>query len=75
MVRTTKLALAALLVVTAASGSVSTALADSVDGKPTDRSERQPPASLRGSPSILFENRGAVASDQWPVISDQNPDY
>ncbi|HEV3185931.1 MAG TPA: hypothetical protein VGZ49_13685 [Xanthobacteraceae bacterium] len=50
------IALAAVL----AAGSVSTALADSVDGKPLDRGGRQSPASVRGSPSIIFENRGAV---------------
>jgi hypothetical protein len=34
------------------------ALADSVDGKPMLRADRQPPASVRGSPSILFEDHG-----------------
>jgi hypothetical protein len=42
-------------------GLAAPALADSVDGKPTDRTERNPPASLRGSPAILFEDRGALA--------------
>jgi len=57
-----KMALAAVLVAASAGlalGSAATALADSVDGKPTDRADRHPPASLRGSPAILFENRGA----------------
>ena len=34
------------------------ALADSIDGSPIARTERQPPASVRGSPSILFEDHG-----------------
>jgi hypothetical protein len=53
------IALAAVL----AAGSVSTASADSVDGKPLYGTGRQPPASVRGSPSIIFENRGAAPLD------------
>jgi hypothetical protein len=49
------MALATILAV----GTAATALADSVDGKPTDGADRHPPASLRGSPAILFEDRGA----------------
>jgi len=49
------MALAAVLAI----GLAAPALADSVDGKPTDRFDRHPPASLRGSPAILFEDRGA----------------
>jgi hypothetical protein len=49
------IALAAALAV----GTAATALADSVDGKPTDRADPQSRASLRGSPAILFEDRGA----------------
>jgi hypothetical protein len=36
------------------------ARADSVDGKPTYPTDRHVPASVRGSPSILFEDRGAL---------------
>ena len=36
------------------------AQADSVDGKPTLGSDRYVPASVRGSPSILFEDVGAL---------------
>jgi len=37
--------------------------ADSVDGKPTHPDDRHVPASVRGSPSILFENaRGPLDS-------------
>jgi hypothetical protein len=49
------MAVAAVLAI----GLAAPALADSVDGKPTDRADRYPPASLRGSPAILFEDRGA----------------
>jgi hypothetical protein len=55
MLATMKVALAAVLVV----ASASVALADSVDGSPLPRSNPNPPASVRGSPSILFEDRGA----------------
>jgi hypothetical protein len=48
-----KVALAAVLVV----ASASVALADSVDGSPLHRSDPPPPASVRGSPAILFEDR------------------
>ena len=34
------------------------ARADSVDGKPTHPDDRHIPASVRGSPSILFEDFG-----------------
>jgi hypothetical protein len=51
-----KAALAAVLVV----ASASVALADSVDGSPLPRSDPNPPASVRGSPSILFEDRGVI---------------
>jgi hypothetical protein len=50
-----KVALAAVLVV----ASASVALADGVDGSPLQRGDPHPPASVRGSPSILFEDRGA----------------
>ena len=36
------------------------ARADSVDGKPTHADDRHVPASVRGSPSILFEDVGAL---------------
>jgi hypothetical protein len=36
------------------------ALADSVDGSPFPRTDRYPRASVRGSPSIIFEDRGGV---------------
>ena len=36
------------------------AQADSVDGKPTLGADRHVPASVRGSPSILFEDVGAL---------------
>ena len=51
-----KAALAAVLVV----ASASVALADGVDGSPLPRSDPNPPASVRGSPSILFEDRGVI---------------
>jgi hypothetical protein len=35
-------------------------LADSIDGRPMPRTDRQPPESVRGSPSIIFEDRGWV---------------
>jgi hypothetical protein len=47
------MALAAIVTLCAAP-----ALADSVDGKPTTRGDRHPRASVRGSPAILFEDRG-----------------
>ena len=50
-----KVALAAVLVV----ASASVALADSVDGSPLHRGDPRPPAGVRGSPAILFEDRGA----------------
>ena len=50
------IALAAIL----AAGAISTASADAIDGKPLDRGGQQSPASVRGSPSIIFENRGVV---------------
>jgi hypothetical protein len=53
-----KAALAAVLVV----ASASVALADSVDGSPLSRSGPNPPASVRGSPSVLFEDRGVIGS-------------
>jgi len=37
---------------------VAPARGDSVDGSPIRRIDRQPPASVRGSPAILFEDRG-----------------
>jgi hypothetical protein len=60
------MALAAALAV----GIATTALADSVDGKPTDRADRHPPASLRGSPAILFEDRGAQAQSLNACATD-----
>jgi hypothetical protein len=36
------------------------ARADSVDGKPMHPDDRYVPASVRGSPSILFEDVGAL---------------
>jgi hypothetical protein len=36
------------------------ARADSVDGNPTHPDDRHVPASVRGSPSILFEEVGAL---------------
>jgi hypothetical protein len=51
-----KAALAAVFVV----ASASVALADSVDGSPLSRSRPNPPTSVRGSPSILFEDRGVI---------------
>jgi hypothetical protein len=53
-----KVALAAVFVVASASASV--ALADSVDGSPLSRSNPNPPASVRGSLSVLFEDRGVI---------------
>ena len=61
-----KAALAAVLVV----ASVSVALADSVDGSPLDRRDPRPPASVRGSPAILFEDRGVIG----PLGSCMNDD-
>jgi hypothetical protein len=49
-----KVAMALLLVASAP------ALADSIDGQPMPRTDRRPPASVRGSPSILFEDRGLI---------------
>jgi hypothetical protein len=60
------LALAAALAV----GTAATALADSVDGKPTDRADRHPRASLRGSPAILFEDRGAQSRSHACATDD-----
>jgi hypothetical protein len=51
-----KVALAAVFVV----ASASVALADSVDGSPLSRSNPNPPASVRGSLSVLFEDRGVI---------------
>jgi hypothetical protein len=34
------------------------AVADAIDGRPMPRTDRQPPESVRGSPSIIFEDRG-----------------
>ena len=39
---------------------VASARADSVDGKPTHPDDRHVSASVRGSPSILFEDVGAL---------------
>jgi hypothetical protein len=36
------------------------ALADSVDGSPFPRTDRYPRASVRGSPSIIFEDSRGV---------------
>jgi hypothetical protein len=36
------------------------AFADSIDGNPIGPTDRQPRASVRGSPSILFEDRGVL---------------
>ena len=39
---------------------VGSAQADSVDGNPTHPADRHVPASVRGSPAILFEDVGAL---------------
>jgi hypothetical protein len=56
-----------VLVAALAVGLAAPALADSVDGKPTQRTDQHSQASLRGSPSILFEDCGAQA---WPLGAD-----
>jgi hypothetical protein len=52
-----KITLAAAMAVLAC---ISSAQADSIDGKPTLGADRHVPASVRGSPSILFEDIGAL---------------
>jgi len=52
-----KITLAAAMAVLICAAS---AQADSVDGKPTLGADRHVPASVRGSPSILFEDVGAL---------------
>jgi hypothetical protein len=52
-----KIALAAAM---AALVCAASAQADSIDGKPTPGADRHVPASVRGSPSILFEDVGAL---------------
>jgi hypothetical protein len=39
---------------------VASARADGIDGKPTHPDDRHVPASVRGSPSIIFEDVGAL---------------
>jgi hypothetical protein len=55
--RLAKITLIAALAALVCAGS---ARADSVDGKPTHADDRHVPASVRGSPSILFEEVGAL---------------
>jgi hypothetical protein len=50
--------------------SVAPAQADSVDGSPMHRTDRHPPASVRGSPSILFEDRGVIGPFSNCVTGD-----
>jgi hypothetical protein len=52
-------------------GAASTARADSVDGKPMQRTDRLPCASLRGSPAILFEG----ATGPWPLDTCMTDGY
>jgi hypothetical protein len=52
-----KVTLAAAIAVLVCAAS---AQADSIDGKPTPGVDRHVPASVRGSPSILFEDVGAL---------------
>ena len=52
-----KITLAAAMAVLVCAAS---AQADSIDGKPTLGADRHVPASVRGSPSILFEDVGAL---------------
>jgi hypothetical protein len=52
-----RIALVAAITVLACAAS---ARADSIDGKPTHPDNRHVPASVRGSPSILFEDVGAL---------------
>ena len=54
LAKITLIAALAVLVCTAS------ARADSVDGKPTHPDDRHVPASVRGSPSIIFEDVGAL---------------
>ena len=60
MSRKTKLALlrTALALATVVTLHAAPSFADSIDGNPIGRSDRQPRTSVRGSPSILFETRG-----------------
>jgi len=60
----------ALAFVTAVTFCATPALADSIDGWPLPRIDRQPPASVRGSPSILFEDRGWVGPLDTCVTDD-----
>jgi hypothetical protein len=63
-----KFALAAVLVV----ASASVALADSVDGSPLHLSDPHPPASVRGSSAILFEDRGAGLEPLESCMTDDD---
>ncbi|HEV2957457.1 MAG TPA: hypothetical protein VGX95_15170 [Xanthobacteraceae bacterium] len=57
------IALAAVLVLASASAALTLcapAFADSVDGSPVSRTDRYLRASVRGSASILFEDRGVL---------------
>ena len=54
-----KITLAAALAVLVCTAS---AQADSIDGKPTPGADQHVPASVRGSPSILFEDVGALGA-------------
>ena len=62
-----KITLAAAMAVLVCAAS---AQADSIDGKPTLGADRHVPASVRGSPSILFEDFGALG----PLDSCMNDD-
>ncbi len=55
MPRLTTLALASALAFCAAP-----AFADSIDGKPLERTDRRPRISVDGASSILFEERGGL---------------
>lgn len=59
------------LIAALAVGGAATARADSVDGKPTHRTDRYLPAGERGSPAILFEGGGATPQ-QGPTQAEQN---
>ena len=56
------MALAAAIVI----AFVSPVFADSVDGKHTYRTDQRDPDTERGTPVILFEGRGAMASPGDP---------
>ena len=47
------------------------AQADSVDGSPMQRTDRRPPASVRGSSSILFEDRDVLGPRDACMTDDR----